>query len=141
MPNNVICKSANVSHRLEYFEKILRSRLEVLQKHISELRAEMQGDNEVDDDAHQATRSAAREIIMLTIERESKNISEIEQALLRMDKNAYGFCSACEEEIPLKRLKAIPWTRLCVDCAGGGFRRNVSADSLFGKAAWESPVG
>ena len=130
-----------MNNRLKYFEKILRSRLVDLQKHVSELRTEMQVDTEVDDDAHQATRSAVREIIMLTIERETKNISEIEQALLRMNKNAYGFCSACEEEIPLKRLKAIPWTRLCVDCAGGGIRRNISPDSLLAKPIWDSSLG
>ena len=28
----------------------------------------------------------------------------------------YGICEECEEEIPLGRLKAMPFTRLCVNC-------------------------
>jgi DnaK suppressor protein len=106
----------------ESLEKTLRTRLEELQRHVWQLRGEMQIDDEVDDDATHAIRSTNRDIIMLTMEREIRNIAEIEQALVRIKKSVYGICSACEEEIPVNRLRAIPWTRLCVDCAGGGIK-------------------
>jgi DnaK suppressor protein len=40
----------------------------------------------------------------------------IEEALDRLHSGDYGFCLACEEAIPPKRLNAIPWARYCVSC-------------------------
>ncbi|MFY9727613.1 MAG: TraR/DksA family transcriptional regulator [Bryobacteraceae bacterium] len=40
----------------------------------------------------------------------------IEEALDRLNSGDYGICLACEEPIPAKRLKALPWARYCVNC-------------------------
>jgi DnaK suppressor protein len=40
----------------------------------------------------------------------------IEAALDRLNSGDFGTCLACEEPIPAKRLKALPWARYCVDC-------------------------
>ena len=40
----------------------------------------------------------------------------IEEALDRLGSGHYGFCLSCEEEIPAKRLNAVPWARYCVNC-------------------------
>jgi len=40
----------------------------------------------------------------------------IEEALDRLNSGDYGTCLGCEEPIPAKRLKALPWARYCVDC-------------------------
>jgi DnaK suppressor protein len=40
----------------------------------------------------------------------------VEEALARVESGQYGICLACEEPIPDKRLKAIPWARYCVYC-------------------------
>lgn len=122
----------------ESLETTLRTRLEELQRHISQLRGEMQIDDEVDDDATHAIRSTNRDIIMLTMEREIRNIAEIEQALARIKKSVYGICSACEEEIPMNRLRAIPWTRLCVDCAGGGIKAKQEKAGILLTPVWGS---
>ena len=37
---------------------------------------------------------------------------------LRDDPDAYGECEDCGEEIPLARLKAMPYAELCVACQG-----------------------
>jgi len=44
-------------------------------------------------------------------------IQRIEDALDRMDRNAYGRCSACGEPIQVERLRAEPHAVHCVDCA------------------------
>ncbi len=41
---------------------------------------------------------------------------DVEAALTRLEDGAYGVCLACEEEIPAKRLKAIPYAKYCVGC-------------------------
>jgi DnaK suppressor protein len=40
----------------------------------------------------------------------------IEEALDRIKSGDYGICLSCEEPIPDKRLKALPWARYCVSC-------------------------
>src|SRR6476661_1892318 len=40
----------------------------------------------------------------------------IEEALDRINSGDYGVCLSCEEEIPEKRLRALPWARYCVTC-------------------------
>jgi DnaK suppressor protein len=40
----------------------------------------------------------------------------IEEALDRLDSDDYGYCLACDQPIPAKRLAAIPWARYCVNC-------------------------
>lgn len=117
-------KRESQSKRVKSFESLLRCRLEELRNHVDQLRREMVVEDEVDDEATQAFRSHNREFVMTTMEREIRNISEIEQSLERIAKKEYGVCVRCENTIPDNRLKAIPWTRLCVDCAGGGIERN-----------------
>ncbi len=122
-------------NRLQDFDALLRSRLAELTSHIEQLRRELVIDDEVDDEAMQAFRSTNREFLMSTMEREIRNVSEIEQALGRIKKKEYGICVTCETTIPDKRLQAIPWTRLCVDCAGGGINRARD------RAAWQPAYG
>jgi len=40
----------------------------------------------------------------------------IEEALDRLASGDYGYCLACEEAIPAKRLRAVSWARYCVSC-------------------------
>ncbi len=44
-------------------------------------------------------------------------IEQIDLALRKIPLGDFGICEACGDEISLKRLQAIPWTRLCIDCA------------------------
>jgi RNA polymerase-binding transcription factor DksA len=43
---------------------------------------------------------------------EDFELSEIEAALKRLEKNTYGICEATGEPIAGERLRALPWTRL-----------------------------
>lgn len=42
---------------------------------------------------------------------------EIGEALFRLENGLFGFCEECRNAIPLKRLEAIPYSRLCIRCA------------------------
>lgn len=48
---------------------------------------------------------------------ERRLLTEIEDALLRIEEGAYGICEGGGERIPKARLEAIPWARYCVKCA------------------------
>jgi RNA polymerase-binding protein DksA len=42
-------------------------------------------------------------------------LAEIDAALQRIDDGTYGICEVCGKPIGVDRLRAIPWTRLCID--------------------------
>ncbi|MCC6207232.1 MAG: TraR/DksA family transcriptional regulator [Gammaproteobacteria bacterium] len=46
-----------------------------------------------------------------------KELVQIERALERMERGVYAVCVMCGEAIPLARLRAVPYTDRCVDCA------------------------
>jgi RNA polymerase-binding transcription factor DksA len=58
------------------------------------------------------------ELTLGLIESEEQLIGEINAALARMDRGVYGRCEACQRPIPRDRLKALPYARYCVACAG-----------------------
>ena len=64
----------------------------------------------------QASNERDRELLLLLGDREREKIRNIDDALARIDEGEYGICEECEEEIPLGRLKAMPFARLCVKC-------------------------
>ncbi len=64
----------------------------------------------------QASTERDRELGLLLGDREREKLHAIDEALLRIKEGEYGICEECEEEIPLGRLKAMPFTRHCVRC-------------------------
>ncbi len=64
----------------------------------------------------QASSERDRELGLLLGDREREKLHAIDEALLRINEGEYGICEECEEEIPLGRLKAMPFARHCVKC-------------------------
>jgi DnaK suppressor protein len=58
-------------------------------------------------------------------------LTEIEQALERLDKGTYGKCVVCGQPIPEKRLEAIPWAARCIKDEEQLEQRNLSATDLY----------
>jgi RNA polymerase-binding protein DksA len=48
---------------------------------------------------------------------EKKIVQDIYDALNRIEEGTFGVCENNGEQIPRKRLEAIPWTRYCLACA------------------------
>jgi DnaK suppressor protein len=49
-------------------------------------------------------------------DRERKLIKKIDETILRIDAEDYGYCESCGAEIGLQRLAARPTATLCIDC-------------------------
>ena len=66
---------------------------------------------------------------------ERKILRDIDDALQRIEEGTYGICDGKGEQIPIARLKAIPWTRYCVKCAElvekGAFRLGSSRVPVY----------
>ncbi|AAC65091.1 MULTISPECIES: TraR/DksA family transcriptional regulator [Treponema] len=43
-------------------------------------------------------------------------LQQIESALLRIEQGRYGKCADCGESIPEDRLRAIPYSLMCIEC-------------------------
>lgn len=43
-------------------------------------------------------------------------LAELDDALQRIENGTYGNCAICEQPIHPKRLEAIPYTKLCLEC-------------------------
>ena len=66
-----------------------------------------------------ADRSAAaneEEINIQLKQTDTKLLRAIEDALQRVENGSYGICVECEEEIAAARLRAVPWTKVCITC-------------------------
>ena len=45
-------------------------------------------------------------------------LTQVDEALARMDTGTYGICTNCGRPIAPARLIALPWAALCIDCQG-----------------------
>jgi RNA polymerase-binding transcription factor DksA len=57
-----------------------------------------------------------RDFALSVLAKEQDALYEIEQALRRIDRGAYGICEMSGKTIPQARLEAIPFARLTVEC-------------------------
>jgi len=72
--------------------------------------------NEIGDEVDHASEERDRELYQLLGDRERKKLEQIEHALERIEDETYGICEECDSKISKKRLMALPFTMLCVDC-------------------------
>ena len=73
-------------------------------------------DSETPDPVDLAVRNYSKNVMLVVSENESRQLTEVDEALLRLEDDEYGNCQNCEKPINPKRLAAIPWARYCLDC-------------------------
>ncbi len=66
--------------------------------------------------ADRGTDSFTRDLMIGMIENKEAELVDIDRALEKIDEGTYGKCENCEADIPRKRLKALPFARLCIGC-------------------------
>jgi DnaK suppressor protein len=113
-------KGRNNNKKNVEFETVLQSKREALKARLAARLGEVSIETEPDDDAGLATNSFATDLAVSTLERERRELHEVELALERMRNGEYGICAICENPIRDVRLRALPWARLCIQCANRG---------------------
>lgn len=63
------------------------------------------------------TDNFGREMELNIASNENERIRMIDEALERIEEGNFGACVACEGKISVERLRAIPYARLCIECA------------------------
>lgn len=69
------------------------------------------------DFAEQATQTENDEVLDFLGNRARTEIAQIQDAIARIDTGHYGTCQSCGEPIATERLKALPYSDLCIRCA------------------------
>jgi DnaK suppressor protein len=64
----------------------------------------------------QGTDAMEREKTFLFASREGKFLNYLEDALKRIERGDYGFCTECGNLIDKERLEAVPHASQCIDC-------------------------
>jgi DnaK suppressor protein len=101
-------------------EGLLEERVQLLSQ-VAELDAEADVNNWReggfdDDPADAGSASFERETAQSLSNHSRRLLTQIDDALRRMDAGSYGVCERCGEKIELERLEAIPYTTLCLEC-------------------------
>ncbi len=97
----------------------LVAQAEALAKRVEKIEAHLRG---VDRDTPDNWRERAQflendEVLEALDEHDLAQIGQIKAALARVDAGTYGECADCGEAIAVGRLKALPTTTTCIDCA------------------------
>jgi RNA polymerase-binding protein DksA len=66
--------------------------------------------------ADRASDNFVRDLKIGVLENTDAEICDINHALDKIEDGSYGECEECGAEIPVRRLKALPFARLCVSC-------------------------
>ncbi|MDZ7762545.1 MAG: TraR/DksA C4-type zinc finger protein [Desulfovermiculus sp.] len=56
-------------------------------------------------------------ILLSSVNKTKTRLARLKQVLKNIDDPDFGLCRECGEEIALKRIKALPESDLCIDCA------------------------
>jgi RNA polymerase-binding transcription factor len=94
----------------------LQKQRQAILDEVGEVLTKREGPEAFPDVSDQASAEVDQNFSMRIKEREQKLLKKIDEALERLNKNTYGICERCEEEIPYQRLKARPVTTLCIAC-------------------------
>ena len=70
-----------------------------------------------------------RELAIRNLDRESNLLRNVKGALVRIGDGSYGVCMHCEEDIKIKRLDAVPWTKYCIKCQEAADRHEFEVES------------
>lgn len=68
------------------------------------------------DSSDHATVDYTTELFGTLLEKQSETLVAVEHALDKLNSGKFGICEACEKTISSKRLKALPWAKLCLEC-------------------------
>jgi len=68
------------------------------------------------DPADEADANYNKEYWLYLSNKDRRLLRMIDEALLKMESGEYGECDTCGKQIQTKRLEAVPWARLCIEC-------------------------
>ncbi len=102
---------AELKDMLEERKELILNNIRESKENIDSLKAQ-----ECKDDYDYAEVSSDSFTEGLIATQQSKELTEIEDALKRIKEETYGTCQMCDVTIPIGRLKAKPFAKFCTEC-------------------------
>lgn len=109
--------------KLEYQKKLLEKKHSELEHSIAELDLAYpqpvsstdlkNGPHDIEEDATDLTEMEKERSLMTN---QQVLLTQVQQALQRLENGTYGVCQRCGGLIPTKRLQALPWAEYDVEC-------------------------
>jgi len=134
--------AAAAKNKLPFKKEITQKLSEAKNKILQEVNQKIKAESnvlkfEIGDIYDIASNERERELTLILGDRDREKLSEIEDALDRIKDNTYGDCEECEEPITENRLRALPFTRVCVECQS----RHEREQKIKGRFEEESGLG
>ena len=89
----------------------------------------------VADALDQVVSGADRELAVIRCDGNTRLLRDVQAALQRLKDGTYGFCEECDEPIQPRRLDAVPWARLCLNCQSNAENRSAAEINLLSQVA------
>lgn len=108
--------------RRDALQKILLSKRQEILKEIEESLGQSLTEDQqrrlesARDVGDQALMDLERELGISLMEMRNRRRQSIDEALVRLTEGTYGICAECGIEVSEKRLEAVPFAKLCVEC-------------------------
>ena len=117
MKGSPMAKKMNKKERDE-FRKTLAAKKESITRKLTETITESKEmeSNVAQDLVDKAETSYTKEFLLSLSDGEREQLLLIDEALKRLVHGEFGVCQVCHKEIGAKRIVAIPWTPLCIEC-------------------------
>lgn len=121
---------------LRLHERLIHKRDVLRRKLGEEMSLSVRAHSGTGDIGDAANDGAQRELDSQLVSLESRELAQIERAIKMIREGRYGLCEVCGSRIPVVRLKALPFTPLCVNCQRQ--QEEFGSDSLDLDADWET---
>ena len=104
--------------QITFFKSALEAKRDRIKKNLNLTSLEMDSmvHNELKDEADHASMALGHTVDNAILAQQSRELTEIELALDKIQENLYGTCEMCEEEINIERLKVKIFARYCITC-------------------------
>ena len=114
-------KEREERHREALHHMLLGKRQEILKEIEGSLGQSLTEDQQrrlesARDVGDQALMDLDRELGISLMEMRNRRRQAIDEALTRLNEGTYGICAECGVEISERRLEAVPFAKLCVEC-------------------------
>src|SRR5438477_7685158 len=118
MPTSTARVPKRGKRELEKYRRLLEQKKSELSDDLAKTRnaEEETTEESTQDIADKAVSSYTREFLYSLSDADRNTLLQIDQSLVRIEVGTYGQCRNCGSSISEKRLNAVPWAQLCVDC-------------------------
>jgi DnaK suppressor protein len=121
---------------LRLHERLIAQRNTLRRKLADELGLDYSSQTSGRDIGDAANDGASNELNSQLAALESRELFQIERAIQMMREGRYGYCEVCDQAIPIARLKALPFTLVCVECQR--LQEQMGTAGADFEADWES---